>query len=753
MSPSSVDNTYLELAPDAVILVAADGTIEYANPRALVLFGSADGSTEVPMTGRSVDEFVPSESRSAHGALRSQYVENPTRRLMGSPASLLLARRADGSVFPCEIGLSPVSAPSEEPVTMAIVRDITSRRVAERQTQMIRSSLDAVDDGVLMFDDESLVIRYANHGAELQTGRPARDLIGEMTLLDLVPELGAGELRSLLAPVASGASDAVTVTASFANPNGDEMAVEMSIQHPPAAAHDGHGHYVAIARDITERRDAERYLRASEAGFRSAFTDAPVGMLITDPGVDGLPQILEANQEFCEMLGYAPGELQGRSVAEITHPEDQARSEQIAAWEGPGAAVVEKRFIHRTGQVRWCREHSADLNTVVGQRRRLAHVIDITRRVMAESARDHREDTLAALGDIRRRLLDEQTVPDALADITDAAVRLAGGESGHVLLPRHGGYELAAAATVREMPVEPVAQAVDCPLADRVLLGGRTLQTTEAELAADDLPFDVGPGAVIVAPLITRDAVEGVMVVTGVDPDQAHLLRRTVESLAGEAALAIQLARSRRERRRLTIVEDRDRIARDLHDVVIQRLFAAGMRLQSAASSGTNLRGRVIETVSELDETIGTIRDTIFRLTRSEPDLHDEIVMLAHGFESPAGHPIDIDVASDVALVSDRVGEQLLPTINELLSNAARHSNATSVALSVNHDDEGALVVVVSDDGDGVDEDEPKGFGIGNVTARAARLGGTVAIESRPGEGTRVTWRVPSRSSSPSVDK
>lgn len=233
------------------------------------------------------------------------------------------------------------------------------------------------------------------------------------------------------------------------------------------------------------------------------------------------------------------------------------------------------------------------------------------------------------------------------------------------------------------------------------------------------------------------------MVVTGVEPDQAHLIRRTVESLATEAALAIQLARSRRERRRLTIVEDRDRIARDLHDVVIQRLFAAGMRLQSAASSGTNLRGRVIETVSELDETIGTIRDTIFRLTRSEPDLHDEILMLAHGFESPAGVPIEVDIGPDVASVSDRVGEQLLPTINELLSNAARHSKAAEVRLSVRRDDEDALVVVVADDGAGFDEDEPRGFGIGNVTARAAQLGGTVAIESRPGEGTTVTWRVP----------
>lgn len=471
MSPSAGDNTYLRVAPDAVILVAADGTIIYANPQAGMLFGSVDGTTEAKMTGRLVEDFVPPESRLAHGEMRSRYLEEPTLRRMGAPASVLLARRADGTVFPCEIGLSPIGAESEERLTMAIVRDITSRRIAERQAQMVRSSLDAVDDAVLMFDDESLVIRYANRGAELQTGRTVHQLIDGITLLDLTPELGEGELRSLLAPIASGVTDSVTVTTAFTGPTGHEVAVEMSIQHPPAAAHDGQGRFVAIARDITERRDAERYLRASEAGFRSAFTDAPVGMLITDPSVNGLPHILEANQEFCEMLGYTPGELQGRSVAEITHPDDQARGEQIAAWEGPGAAVVEKRFLHRSGDVRWCREHSADLNTGSLQRRRVAHVIDISRRVMAESARDHREETLVALGDIRRRLLDEQPVPDALADITDAAVRLAGGKSGHVLVPRRASYELAASSAAGDGSPVRVGSPVECPLADRVLRG------------------------------------------------------------------------------------------------------------------------------------------------------------------------------------------------------------------------------------------------------------------------------------------
>lgn len=199
-------------------------------------------------------------------------------------------------------------------------------------------------------------------------------------------------------------------------------------------------------------------------------------------------------------------------------------------------------------------------------------------------------------------------------------------------------------------------------------------------------------------------------------------------------------ARVDREARR--IAEDRERIARDLHDVVIQRLFAAGMRLQSGLGNPVLLAERSDEAVSELDETIAVIRRTIFALTdRTVPAPSERIQSLADAHTDRTGVSVDLTVAGDLESVDAAILAGLEASLTEALSNVARHAAAQQVTVVVNVDEEVSLEV--TDDGIGIAPTRSSGFGLRNIEARADELGGDFSITPDPDGGTRVCWRVP----------
>jgi PAS domain S-box-containing protein len=199
-------------------------------------------------------------------------------------------------------------------------------------------------------------------------------------------------------------------------------------------------------------------------------------------------------------------------------------------------------------------------------------------------------------------------------------------------------------------------------------------------------------------------------------------------------------ARIDREARR--VAEDRERIARDLHDVVIQRLFAAGMRLQSGLGNPALLAERCDESVIELDETIAVIRRTIFALTdRTVAAPSARIRAMADAHTDRTGVPVDLAVAGDLDDVDETILAGLEATLTEALSNVARHAAAQRVTVTVEVDEDVSLEV--TDDGIGVAPTRSPGFGLRNIEARAEQLGGEFSITADPGGGTRVRWRVP----------
>lgn len=223
-----------------------------------------------------------------------------------------------------------------------------------------------------------------------------------------------------------------------------------------------------------------------------------------------------------------------------------------------------------------------------------------------------------------------------------------------------------------------------------------------------------------------------------------------VVALASAAGIAIDNARLHQRVRELALSEDRERIARDLHDSVIQRLFAVALSLQ-AAGTRTNdevLADRLETAVSDLDDTIRQIRTTIFQLEpppTARGGLRSEILSLTSSAARSLGFEPEVHFSGPVDLTAESVAGEALAALREALSNVARHAQAGSVVLEVTAAAH-SLELQLLDDGIGIPEDRlTAGSGLANMATRAENLGGSCQVERLPAGGTRVSWRVPER--------
>ncbi|WP_175596275.1 GAF domain-containing protein [Thermomonospora catenispora] len=266
--------------------------------------------------------------------------------------------------------------------------------------------------------------------------------------------------------------------------------------------------------------------------------------------------------------------------------------------------------------------------------------------------------------------------------------------------------------------------------------------------AAEVLP-GVAVGPVLVTPLVEGDRVQGVVAVAGPPGGAAfgEETRRLLEAFAGPVTVALELAERRRDAERIALLEDRDRIAKDLHDTVIQRLFATAMTLMSAAKlvDHPDVAQRIHRAIDDLDDTIRQIRSTIFALQTGpdEEGLRSRLHAVVDDAAEQLGFApsVRLDGLLDT-VVEDEVAEHLIAVTREALSNVARHAEAGEAAVTVSVGDD--LVLRVDDDGVGI----PKGgrrSGLRNMAERAERLGGDFSTRDRPGGGTTLVWRVPLR--------
>jgi signal transduction histidine kinase len=212
------------------------------------------------------------------------------------------------------------------------------------------------------------------------------------------------------------------------------------------------------------------------------------------------------------------------------------------------------------------------------------------------------------------------------------------------------------------------------------------------------------------------------------------------------AGIAIENARLHSLVRDRALTEDRDRIARDLHDSVIQRLFAIGLSLQGTARLVERPEAvmRIGEAIDKIDETIRQLRKAIFdiELTINKEGLHPKVLDLLHELRPVLGIHPQVSFSGPVDhVVTGQLSEEVLAVLREALTNVGKHAQATQVVVTIAAGDE--LRIVVADDGDGMGEEPTAGLGLRNIRQRAARRGGSVELGTSREGGTRLTWHVP----------
>jgi signal transduction histidine kinase len=220
-----------------------------------------------------------------------------------------------------------------------------------------------------------------------------------------------------------------------------------------------------------------------------------------------------------------------------------------------------------------------------------------------------------------------------------------------------------------------------------------------------------------------------------------------VEGLALAAGIAIDNTRLHNRVRTMSLLDDRERIGRDLHDKVVQRLFAVGMALQGAARLPELdlVRERIDKVVDDLDATITEIRTTIFELGESAlpGGLRQAVVSLVDELAPTVGLRPDLTFEGPIDnAVPQQTADHLLAVLREMLSNVGKHAQATRVLVILSVADD--IVLEVVDNGVGFSPAASgRGLGLTNLRGRAEKLGGTFDVQVAQGGGARATWRVP----------
>ncbi|WP_319460914.1 GAF domain-containing sensor histidine kinase [Micromonospora sp. RTP1Z1] len=363
-----------------------------------------------------------------------------------------------------------------------------------------------------------------------------------------------------------------------------------------------------------------------------------------------------------------------------------------------------------------------------------------------------RERWLAATAEITSVLLGEVRRTDALTLVARRAREVAEAELALVLLydEDEGQFTVEVVDGADERAQElvgAVLPAAETSFAAEVTERRHTLLDDLAQAAPWPTPVIAGPA--VVSPLAAADTLHGVLVIAH-RPDSPRVAEDDVAmlgSFAGQAALAMERARGQEERELLVVLEDRERIARDLHDVVIQRLFATGLQLQSAApmNARPEVAKRINAAVDDLDATIRDIRRTIFELrTPMSAALRTEIREAIEVAAESLGYRPGLELTGPIdSAVPDALRPELTAVLREALSNAVRHAHADRVTVAVKVD-AGWVSVTVTDDGVGC-EPEAARSGLVNLRERAELLGGDFQLSRVIPHGTEVRWSVPLR--------
>ncbi|GAW50890.1 MULTISPECIES: GAF domain-containing protein [unclassified Nocardioides] len=374
---------------------------------------------------------------------------------------------------------------------------------------------------------------------------------------------------------------------------------------------------------------------------------------------------------------------------------------------------------------------------------------------LAEQA-TRRESWLAATAEITGMLSGPARASDPLQLVADRAREVAEADAAWIVAGTDA--DALRLRVVSGAPADAELMAgldLERSLASDVVRSGAPVSVED--LTSDPRALDLSAllgwpslGPAVVVPLRSESGIEGVLALAWTPGNIArfHAVDTAMPaSFAEQAALALQIVRSREDQQRLAVFEDRDRIGRDLHDLVIQRLFAIGLGLQSTARmvDRPEVTSRLDAAVDDLDATIKDIRRSIFALGAmgDTADIQAEVTRMVDRAAGTLKFRPSLTFEGPIrTLIGPEIAPDVLAVLAEALSNASRHAEASAVTVLLSA---GAhITLTVSDNGRGLPARVAES-GLSNMRERAERLGGECVVSSEAGSGTTVRWSVPAR--------
>ena len=617
------------------------------------------------------------------------------------------------------------------------------------EVQISQDLLDALPDGIVVVDSEGIITLASGELARL-SGYAAEELLGRSveTLIPSRYHPGHAEHRAGYRVAGHptrtmGGGLKIVLLAK----DGTEIPVDIGLRPLETAA----GTLVVGAvRDARERIAREQEVRESQERFELLINGVQdYALYMLDP--EG--RVASWNSGAERIKDYRSEEVVGRSFSLFFIDEEvrAGRPAEILRIAAETGHFEEQAWRVRKGGARfWADIAITALHDGTGKLRGFAKVTrDIT-----EFKRG--QDRMQALLEIGQKILAGEPAETLLATVCQRAREIAGAAIATISMPAGDGVNLA--VLVADGARADVLRGMLMPLAGS--LAGEAVRTGRSVNVADPAadPRSHGPaiqgagfGPTLVVPLEAGGLVFGALAVAkqpgepAFGPEQQQL----VELFAAQASVSVEYTRVRAELGRLAILEDRERIGRELHDGVIQSLFAVGMNLQATALAAgqPEVSDRLEKAVIEIDSAIRDLRNYIFGLRPgllADRQLDQAIRRLADDVAEESGPTVVAVVDPSLAARLSPIAGDVIQLVREALSNAARHAGPGTCRVTL-AEDAGWAVLEIADDGRGFDAGAVVGGGQGlpNLRERAAALKGSMELESAPGRGTTVRIRLP----------
>ncbi|HXX79117.1 MAG TPA: PAS domain S-box protein [Ktedonobacteraceae bacterium] len=672
-----------------------------------------------------------------------------------------LAKHKDGTPYNAEAHVTTFTYKGR-PHLLSIVRDITQQIHAEEQLrekeEQYRSVFEATSDGLIIRDMDGYVVE-ANPAACSMHGYTYEEFIG-LHRTDIIDPADHAMVAEYMKAIQAGRS--FKGQAVDLRKDGTAFPVEV---RGSTFTYLGKPHTLSVLRDITERVEAERQLREKEEQYRAVFEATTDGLVILDP--DGY--YVEANPAMSTLFGYTREELIGLHASALTANESQdLLTESMEKINDGGAFQAEGIALRKDGTTFYAEAHLTPF-TYQGKPHILAATHDITERVQArqllEQRVEERTRELSSLLEISHTVASTLHLDPLLGlildqlklvvDYTGASILTVEGNDLVILdrrspipeehltqlrFPLKSLRSIWKIITAREsIIIQDVRE--DSPLAHdfRIAIG---------ELREDTLHF---VRASMLVPLMLREQAIGMLVLTS-NEEQAFTQHHASLALAiaNQAAVAIENARLYEQAQSLAAIEERQRLARELHDSVSQALYGISLGVHTARIQLDRNPKDLVESldyVLELaDAALIEMRALIFELRPESLETEGLVTALtrqAAALQARQGIivQLELDKEPDLQL---KVKQDLYRIAQEALHNTVKHAHASQVVFRLEQSNN-EVIMEIHDDGRGFDASAsfPGHLGLHSMRERVKSLGGELNIESAAGQGTCIRVQVP----------